>query len=276
MLKFGLEGRVICVTGGSSGIGRETVLALARDAARVAVIGRRIAEIDETVAEARACGAQAVGFSADVRDAAALRKAVDGIENTLGPIEALVASAGTSGASPVETLSEDDWNQVLSVNVNGVFLTCREVGARMIERGKGSIVIIGSVDGLGGHPGRAHYATSKFALVGLTKNLALEWGRHGVRVNCVAPQMVDTPMLRRGIPAAFLENVVVDRTPMGRIALPKEVASASLMLLSDAASYITGVVLPVDGGLTAGYFTRRQGADLSSSRLLEAGQYSET
>ncbi|MFH1012116.1 MAG: SDR family NAD(P)-dependent oxidoreductase [bacterium] len=276
MIKYGLNGRVICVTGGSSGIGRSTVLAAARDGAHVAVVARRMEAIESTVAEAKAFGVRAAGFPAEVRDAVAFRKAVDDIEKTLGPIEGLVVSTGRGGQEPIEALPDEEWNEVLSINVTGTFITCREVGARMIRRGKGSIVIVGSVDSLGGHPGRGHYVTSKFAVVGLTKNLAIEWGRHGVRVNCIAPHMVETPLLlRSGVPASFRKNVVEDRTPMGRIGRLEEVASVSLMLLSDATSFVTGAVLPVDGGFTAGYFTHQQGADLSSNRLLQAGIYSE-
>lgn len=186
-----------------------------------------------------------------------------------------IASAGISGAGKAEALPLDEWSNVLGVNATGMLITCQAVGTRMIARGKGAIVAIGSIDGISGHPGRAHYVASKFAVTGLVKNLALEWGRHGVRVNCIAPNLVDTPLLRRGMPPAFLQEVVVDRTPMGRIAWPEEIASAALMLLSDASSYITGVVLPVDGGLSAGFFTHRQGADLSSTRLLEVGIYTE-
>lgn len=275
MIDFGLKGQVVCVTGGASGIGKEVVKALAHDGARIGILDLRQEDIDTLVAEIQSLGVLVVGHATDVRDAASTAAAIRNVESQLGPINGLVASAGISGAGKVEHLPVDEWNYVLGVNATGLLITCQEVGRGMIERGKGSIVAIGSIDGVSGHPGRAHYVASKFAVTGLVKNMALEWGRYGVRVNCIAPNLVDTPLLRRGMPQAFLEKVVVDRTPMGRIACPNEIASATLMLLSDASSYITGVALPVDGGLSAGFFTHQQGADLSSIRLLEAGVYTE-
>lgn len=275
MVDFGLKGKVVCVTGGASGIGREVAMALARDGAKIGVLDLRDEDISPIVAEIQDLNVSVVGYATDIRDSVATAAAIRNIESQLGPIDGLIASAGISGAGKAEHLSENEWNQVLGTNATGMLISCQEVGRRMIERGKGSIVAIGSIDGVSGHPGRAHYVASKFAVTGLVKNLALEWGRHGIRVNCIAPNLVDTPLLRRGMPQAFLENVVVDRTPMGRIARPEEIASAALMLLSDASSYITGVVLPVDGGLSAGFFTHQQGADLSSTRLLDAGVYKE-
>jgi NAD(P)-dependent dehydrogenase (short-subunit alcohol dehydrogenase family) len=275
MINFGLNGRVVCVTGGASGIGRAGVLALAADGAHVGIVDLRQEDIDRTLAEVRQHGVKAAGYAMDVRDGEATRKAVELFERELGPVDGLFACAGISRTAPAEDLAEQDLADVVDVNVKGLFLSCREFGRRMIARGGGSIVVIGSIDGLGGHPGRLHYVASKHAVSGLAKNLALEWGRHGVRVNCIAPGLVDTPLLRAGMPAKFIENVVLDRTPLGRMARPEEIASVALMLLSDASSFLTGAVVPIDGGLTAGFFTRRQGADYSSNRLLEAGVYTE-
>ena len=189
----------------------------------------------------------------------------------LGPAWGLIASAGIASADKAEDMTLEDLNKVLAVNVGGVLSTCQAFVRGMIERGSGSIVLLGSVDSLGGHPGRTHYTAGKHAVLGMVKNFAIEWGRHGVRVNGVAPSPVDSPMVRRGLPPAFIKNVVEDRTPLGRLARAEEIASASLMLLSDAASFVTGTMLPVDGGMMAGPFTRRQGAHMGSKRLLEAG-----
>lgn len=275
MISYGLKERVVCVTGGASGIGRAGALALARDGARVGIIDLRQADIDATVEELRALGATATGYALDVRDADATVKAAERLEADLGPVDGLFACAGISRTAPAEDLAEQDLTDVLDVNVKGLFLSCREFGKRMIGRGSGAIVVIGSIDGLGGHPGRLHYVSSKHAVSGLAKNLALEWGRYGIRVNCIAPGLVDTPLLRAGMPPNFVENVVLDRTPLGRMARPEEIASVALMLLSDASSYLTGAIVPIDGGLSAGFFTRKQGGDYSSRRLLDAGIYSE-
>ncbi|MBS3652026.1 SDR family oxidoreductase [Pseudaminobacter sp. 19-2017] len=274
MKNYGLKDRVVCITGGASGIGRAAAIALAGDGAHVAIVDLRDADIAPVLDELRSRGVKAAGFAMDVRDAAATKRAADHFERELGPVDGLFACAGISRTAPAEILPEADFEDVLEINLKGLFLTCREFGGRMVERGKGSIVVIGSVDGLGGHAGRLHYVSSKHGVSGLAKNLAIEWGRHGVRVNCIAPGFVDTPLLRRNMPPAFID-AVVDRTPLGRMGMAEEMASVALMLLSDAASFVTGAVLPIDGGLTSGFFTKKQGGDYSSKKLLEAGVYSE-
>ncbi|WP_409019370.1 SDR family NAD(P)-dependent oxidoreductase [Brevundimonas vesicularis] len=274
MISYGLKDRAVVVTGGASGIGLETARILAADGARVGVLDLDGDAVARTVAALEAMGAVAAGVALDVRDEAALAAAADGLEAKLGPVFGLVASAGIGGASPALDTPIEDWSRIMDVNVLGAFLSCRVFGQRMIAQDDGAIVVIGSVDGLGAQAGRAAYVASKHAVNGLVKSLALEWGRHGVRVNCVAPNLVDTPLLRRGIPPRFVE-VVEDRTPMARIATAEDIARPTVMLLSDAAAYVTGVILPVDGGLTTSFFARNHGADLSSTRLLETGVYIE-
>lgn len=275
MLDFGLRGRVVVVTGGASGIGLACARRLVQDGARVAITDRDGPAVEAVLAELRQAGGTVTGHVLDVRDAAATGQAFAAVEAELGKLAGLVASAGTSGAAPAETLPEEEWRQVIDVNLTGLFLSCSAAGRLMIANGQGAIVTIGSIDALGGHPGRAHYVASKYGVVGYTKTAALEWGRHGIRVNCVAPGLVDTPLLRRGVPAHFASAVAEDRAPFGRMAQPDDIAGAVLALLSDATGFVTGAVLPVDGGLTAGYLTRAQGADLSSTRLLAAGVYTE-
>jgi NAD(P)-dependent dehydrogenase (short-subunit alcohol dehydrogenase family) len=262
VIDFGLKDRIVCVTGGASGIGRACALALAKDGASVAILDMAQEAVDQVVSEIRSSGAEAAGFAGDIRDAAILETALDHFEGALGPVDALIGSAGTSRVGAAEDIPERDFDLVMSVNVKGLFLCCQAVGKRLIRRGApGAMVLIGSLDGLGGHAGRTHYVVSKFAVSGLTKNLALEWGRCGIRVNCVAPTFVDTPAVRHFTPSDYLDKVVCDRTPMGRLATVDDVAQASLVLLSSASSFISGVVLPVDGGLTTGYVTRDNGAD---------------
>jgi NAD(P)-dependent dehydrogenase (short-subunit alcohol dehydrogenase family) len=276
MINYGLKDRVVCITGGASGIGRAGALALAQDGAHVAIIDLRQQDIDRVLEEIRPFGVKTSGYALDVRDGGALKNAVDQFEKDLGPVDGLFACAGISRTSPAEEMDEVDFTDVIGVNVIGLFLTCREFGGRMVKNGRGgSIVVVGSLDGLGGHAGRAHYVASKHAVGGIAKNLAIEWGRHGIRVNCIAPGFVDTPLLRANMPPKFMTDISEDRTPLGRMGKPEEMASVALMLLSDASSYLTGAVIPIDGGLTAGYFTRKQGGDYSSKKLLEAGVYTE-
>jgi NAD(P)-dependent dehydrogenase (short-subunit alcohol dehydrogenase family) len=211
----------------------------------------------------------------DVRDPAALLVAAESITKDLGHVWGLVAAAGIGGAAKAEDLTLEELNNVLAVNVGGVLSTCQAFVHGMIERRSGSVVIIGSINSFGGQPGRMHYTASKHAVVGIVKNLAIEWGHHNIRVNGIAPGPVDTPLLRRNVPATFMSDVFDDRIPLGRLARSEEIASASLMLLSDAASFVNGAMLVVDGGMTAGPFTRRQGKDFGSNRLLQAGAYSD-
>ena len=203
----------------------------------------------------------------DVRDRAALDAFVGRVEAELGPIHSVVPAAGFARSAPAEVMDPAAWQMVLDVNLSGTFHTCAAAAGPMLRRGRGAIVAISSITGRGGHPGRANYAASKWGLIGLVKTLALEWGGRGVRVNAVAPNGVDTPMLEAGVPANFREQVMLDRTPLGRFATPDEVTAVIAFLLSADAAYITGTVVDVDGGLTAGYLTHRRGADYAVHTL---------
>lgn len=270
---FDFSGHVVMVTGGASGIGLATAEALAAAGACVGVADLQPHAARDVAEAISRSGGQAIALPLDVRDAAATEAAVAELEARFGPIGGLVTAAGLSRPSPAESMDETSWDLVVDTNLKGMFLSCQAVGRRMLAHGRGAIVNISSVNALGGFAGRSNYCSAKFGVTGLTDVLAIEWGRRGIRVNAVAPNGVDTPLVRNGIPPSFVTEVLENRTPLGRMAKPAEVASVVLFLLSDAASYVTGATLPVDGGLCAGFYTNRQGADLASAALLKAGVY---
>ena len=262
------------VTAGASGIGRACARAIAQAGGNVA-----IADIDGTGAEAAAeeissLGGAAIAIPTDVRRRADVEAAVARAEREIGPLAGVVAAAGISRPQPAHQVTRDAWDDVIGVSLTGCFLTCQVAGRRLLARGKGgAIVTIASSDAFGAHAGRVAYCAAKFAMVGLVRTLAIEWGRHGIRVNAVAPGITDTPAVRRGIPPEQIANVLVDRTPLARIGAPEDMGRVAAFLLSDAASYISGAIVPVDGGLTAGYITRWNGGDYASKRMLDSGAY---
>ena len=274
-VRFDFQGRTVLVTGAASGIGEAVSRALAAAGAAVGIGDLEAQASEEVAASIRGAGGRALALPFDVRDAAATEEVVARLESAFGPITGLVTAAGLSRPAPAESMSEALWDLVVDTNLKGMFLSCQAAGRRMLAHGRGAIVNIGSVNSLGGFAGRSNYCSAKFGVSGLTDVLAIEWGRRGIRVNAVAPNGVDTPLVRKGIPPRFVDEVLINRTPLGRMADPAEIAAAVMFLLSDAASYVTGAVVPVDGGLCAGFYTNRQGADLASASLLSAGIYAE-
>lgn len=251
------EGKVVVVTGAASGIGRAAAERFAAERGRVV-----INDIDPRGSEAvavsiRSTGGEAVAIPADVRDSAQVSRLVRETVERWGRIDVLFANAGIGSTSRLVETTDAEWDRIHAVNERGVFLCCRESVRQMLAqtpRG-GSIVINGSISGLAGIPGQAAYAPPKGAVVEMTRQLAVELAREGVRVNCVCPGTVDTQVLRTAMsmtpdPQAFLDFLVAGH-PMGRIGLPGEIAAAVAFLASDEASFITGAILPVDGGYTA-------------------------
>ncbi|HWJ72258.1 MAG TPA: SDR family oxidoreductase [Kaistia sp.] len=247
---FSLAGRVAVVTGGGSGIGLASAVAMARAGARVALLDRAPDKADALAA----CGNAAFGVTADVADEAALEAAFDAVMAEAGRIDILVNSAGLAIRRPALELSVADWDKVVAVNMTGTFLACRIAARHMIAGGRGgAIVNVSSIMGFsgGGLYPNISYQTTKGAIVNMTRALAIEWAGLGIRVNAVAPTYVRTPFIAPLTSDPVLVGRIEAMTPMGRLAEPDEVAAAILFMASPGASMITGHTLPVDGGFLA-------------------------
>lgn len=255
-MDFGLQDETLVVTGGGSGIGRAICEEAGRQGMRVAVLDAHLASATEVADRLVDDGGKAIAVEVDVRDAGAVARAMEVVDQELGPVYGAVTSAGISRPAPPETMTSQDWSDVIDINLTGTFNTAQAAGVHMLRHGRGSIVLVGSTNTLGGHSTRANYTATKHAVHGLGRSLAIDWGRRGVRVNTLAPGTVDTPLLRNNNSQEWLEENFIQKIPQGRLCTPQEQALACMFLLSEAASYVTGTVLAVDGGLTAGYFTQ--------------------
>ncbi|MDO8210293.1 SDR family NAD(P)-dependent oxidoreductase [Conexibacter sp. CPCC 206217] len=249
---WSLDGRLALVTGAGRGLGRGAALALAAAGAEVVCVARSGAELAAVAERIRADGGVAHVHAADVTDEAQVLGMV-GRAEALGDLRVAVTAAGTNRPGPARDYSLADWDALFDVNVRATFLTCRAVGDALLRRGAaGSIVTLSSQMGSVGYPGRVAYCATKHAVEGLTKALAVEWARDGVRVNAVAPTFVETPLTRTFLDdPAFRAEVLDRRLPSGRLATVDEVAHAIRYLACDAAASTTGHVLKVDGGWTA-------------------------
>lgn len=251
-----LGGKTVLITGGASGIGRATALLFAREGATVAVADLNEAAGNSLIQEINDNGGRALFAPADVTRSADCRQVVKHAVEQFGGIHILFNNAGIIRRASVVDLSEQDWDRVMAVNVKSVFLMSREVIPIMIKAGGGSIINMASGWGLAGGPKAAAYCASKGAVVLLTKAMAVDHGRQNIRVNCLCPGDTDTNMLRTEAQQLgeneeqFLAESA--RRPLGRVGRPEEIAQAALYLASDAASFVTGAALAVDGGGLAG------------------------
>jgi NAD(P)-dependent dehydrogenase (short-subunit alcohol dehydrogenase family) len=246
------EGRVALVTGAGSGIGRATALAFGGEGAAVGAADLDLDKAEATAREIASGGGRALALAGDVSKDADCRRLVEETEAQLGPLDVLVNNAGIGATGSVLTTDEATWDRLMAVNLKSVFLMSRAALARMVPRRRGAIVNAGSIAGLRGIADRAAYVTTKFGVVGLTKTMALDHVRDGIRVNCVCPGTTDTPWIAERLgeapdPKAALD-VLVARQPMGRLGTAEEMAAAYLFLASDESSFTTGTALVVDGG----------------------------
>ena len=241
--------RVALVSGGSRGIGAATVLRLARDGWDVSFCYRSDEDAARRVEkEAGELGPRILAVRADMASAAEATGFVRRTEDELGPVHAAVCSAGITRDKPLALMADEDWHQVMDTNLDGVFHLCRAAVFPMIKRRAGTMVTLSSVSGVYGNAGQANYAAAKAGIIGLTKSLAKEVGRYGVRVNAVAPGLIETDMTA-GL-AAPARTRLLDAVALGRFGTAPEVADLVAFLVSDQASYITGSVLEVHGGIS--------------------------
>jgi 3-oxoacyl-[acyl-carrier protein] reductase len=243
-----LDGRVALVTGGSRGIGAAVCAELGAAGAEVVVNYVSSAEAAEAVgAGIRSAGGTATAVAGDISTPEGASALVSHVESEVGPIAILVCNAGVTRDNLIMKLSDEDWRTVVDTNLGGAFFTCRAVARPMLKRRAGAIVTMSSVVGVHGNAGQTNYAASKAGLIGLTKALAKELGGRGIRVNAIAPGYISTE-LTDALPEAARE-AILGQTPLGRLGDPADVARAVRFLVSDAAAFVTGDVLAVDGGL---------------------------
>lgn len=243
------DGKRILVTGGISGIGAATTRRFLEDGARVAVLDIDQARVDEFVS-GESAGDQLIGVAANVSDSGSASAAVEQVVQRFGGLDVLINNAGVGGVGKAGDVSDEDWRKVMGVDLDGVFFMARAALPHLMES-QGNIVNTASISGLYGDFAMVAYDTAKGAVVNFTRATAVDYGHDGVRVNAVAPGPVRTPILEEALANEEISATYAERIPLGRTSEPEEIASAITFLASDDASFITGVTLPVDGGLTS-------------------------
>lgn len=250
-VQFDFTSEVAFITGGSRGLGLEIAEGFGRAGASVVITARREQWLREAEQQLKDQGISVLALICDVANPASVEQAAQQALATYGKIDILVNNAGLTWGTPAENMPLDRWQQVIDTNITGTFLMSQVVGRQMIEQQQGTIINVASVAGLsGGQLNTVGYNASKAAVINLTRALAVEWGSHGIRVNCIAPGLFRTRMTE-GIIAMGAETVVSNTAPLGRIGQHGELAPTVLFLASSGASYITGQVVPIDGGSTA-------------------------
>lgn len=247
-----LAGRVAVVTGSSMGIGEGIAAAFLREGARVVVNSRDQKRAGEAAVRLGRGGGETLALAADVSTRAGVERLVEGAVSRWGRLDIMVNNAGTSMIAPSVELGEADWRRTIDLNLTGAFLGCQAAARVMLPRRSGAIINIGSILGELGLPKRAAYCASKHGLIGLTKVLGVEWGRQGVRVNCINPGYIKTPMdVQDQSVGDYTDTDITRRTPAGRFGSVEDVARVAAWLASDDAAYVTGASVDVDGGWVA-------------------------
>jgi NAD(P)-dependent dehydrogenase (short-subunit alcohol dehydrogenase family) len=248
---FSLEGRVAVVTGGTSGIGRALSLGLADAGADVIASARRKEQVDKTAGEIEARGRKTLRMDSDVSDRSTLETLLAAVLERFGKVDILVNCAGTIKRTPTLDMPEAEWTNILNTNLTGTLRACQVFGRHMLERGYGRIINIASLNSFVALSEVAAYAASKAGVASLTRSLAVEWSKKGVTVNAVAPGVFRTDLNAQLLDSTPRGRELLMRTPMGRFGKTEELIGATVYLASDAASFVTGQILVVDGGFLA-------------------------
>jgi len=248
---LGLQGKICVVTGGGGGIGRATGVGFAEvGAAGVALLDNNLANAEISAEQVRATGARAIAVQCDIADAASVRAAADCVAADLGAVDVLVHNAGILRAGPLSTIAEAEWHALMNVNLTGYLLCAQAFGAVMRERGRGALVHIASIAATNPQPWSGAYSVSKAGVHMLSRQLAYEWGPHGVRSNVVSPAMVRTPMSESFYITPGVTEARSALAPLRAISASIDIANAVIFLASQRASYITGQEILVDGGVS--------------------------
>jgi NAD(P)-dependent dehydrogenase (short-subunit alcohol dehydrogenase family) len=245
-----LEGQSAIITGAGSGMGEATSYLLSREGASVLVADADGARSKEVAERINSLGGNAAQFQVDVSDEEQVRRMADTGLGHFSTIDILVNCAAISEFRPTVEITGDKWRRMIDVDLSGTFFCCREVGKKMIKAGRGRIINFASTAGIAGIPSMAHYCAAKHGVVGLTKAIATEWGKHGITANCICPGATLTPMLLSSTTETYREERA-RRIPLKRLATTEEQASIVLFLCSPAAQYLTGNLICTDGGISA-------------------------
>lgn len=250
-----LSGKTAFLTGAGTGIGRASALAFAREGARIAIVGRRVAPLHEVAQEVGKAGGEVLPISCDVTDLESVNRSLEKALQHFGELNVIVNNAGAAVVATADQTTDADWQSIIGVNLTGTFYVSRAALPILRKAGGGSIINIGSVLGIVARRERAAYCAAKAGVAGLTRAMALDHAAENIRVNCICPAIIETDMVRRSISKAddpeTEREARIREIPLRRIGTPEDVAHLAVFLASDESSWLTGAAIPLDGGLTA-------------------------